>query len=638
MAEIFTPQDINVVLGSDPAVSLVPQWFPQKTEHPPCQAAYHPLVNGELAFGTLEKAIRNAKHSIDYITWGFQSSMIFTRNGNDVSIADLLTDAGKRGVKVRLLVWFSHLADMKSEPNFPGWQSAIDVTKSPTYPIITKDDFSLYTASGRKLGYQTDKQYQADLEWHYKASNNQLKNITVRARDFGWVGDNKAIDTRRGELPYKILEPTKSMKQMYLESLILGAFMPVLGVGAFIANNVNDIMNNDGGRDHILNLTATHHQKSVLIDFEDPDKAVGFVMGHNSLSQYWDDDEHSCIRKTYNTGRDGPTSWQDISGCVYGEILKHMSDNFVDSWEEDTGDSSLKAERKTLLKEDYKPTIKQIKRITEDLGITLKQVAAQICRTQPQYKVYDILKAYMESIQHANQFIYIENQYFRLAAFGQALRDYAAKLAKAGKNPDAHPLYLFVITNSTDEPAQPDWPSNTVGGAQTYKMMDVLGRADTFPVYAKIAKNTTEEVKPEDLPGIKTVICTLVGRGNNTKWEPTYVHSKVMIIDDSFLIQGSANINARSMAYDSEIAVLVQDTDEKSVVREMRQHLFQLHTRSTDKAPAPPKGTDKNEYKNEYDKWNYCIDENKRAIFENGVPLYTLTEFLDKNPDLSNYD
>ncbi|EPN37198.1 phospholipase D/transphosphatidylase, partial [Pseudomonas syringae pv. actinidiae ICMP 18883] len=38
-----------------------------------------------------------------------------------------------------------------------------------------------------------------------------------------------------------------------------------------------------------LSASASHHQKSVLVDYELP-SAVGFVMGHNSLDEYWDTD------------------------------------------------------------------------------------------------------------------------------------------------------------------------------------------------------------------------------------------------------------------------------------------------------------------------------------------------------------
>lgn len=42
-----------------------------------------------------------------------------------------------------------------------------------------------------------------------------------------------------------------------------------------------------------------------------------------------------------------------------------------------------------------------------------------------------------------------------------------------------------------------------------------------------------------------------------------YIHSKLMIVDDNYMICGSANINDRSMMgnRDSEIAVVIEDKE-----------------------------------------------------------------------------
>lgn len=45
--------------------------------------------------------------------------------------------------------------------------------------------------------------------------------------------------------------------------------------------------------------------------------------------------------------------------------------------------------------------------------------------------------------------------------------------------------------------------------------------------------------------------------------EIVYVHSKIMIIDDSIALIGSANINDRSLkgTRDSELAVVIEDSE-----------------------------------------------------------------------------
>ena len=103
------------------------QWFLEN------RTATHPVTHnneltificGEKAFEDIAKHIRNAKHSIDIICWGFDPGMEFVRTGSTwprgETYGDLLIAAGKRGVKVRLLVWYSSLVGGSTQ-NMPGY-------------------------------------------------------------------------------------------------------------------------------------------------------------------------------------------------------------------------------------------------------------------------------------------------------------------------------------------------------------------------------------------------------------------------------------------------------------------------------------------------------------------------------------
>lgn len=54
-----------------------------------------------------------------------------------------------------------------------------------------------------------------------------------------------------------------------------------------------------------------------------------------------------------------------------------------------------------------------------------------------------------------------------------------------------------------------------------------------------------------------------------------YIHSKLMLVDDNFMTLGSANLNLRSMAADSEINVA---TDSIPHNRELRKRIWSLQT------------------------------------------------------------
>jgi phosphatidylserine/phosphatidylglycerophosphate/cardiolipin synthase-like enzyme len=64
-----------------------------------------------------------------------------------------------------------------------------------------------------------------------------------------------------------------------------------------------------------------------------------------------------------------------------------------------------------------------------------------------------------------------------------------------------------------------------------------------------------------------------------------FVHSKVMICDDEFVLIGSANINRRSMTHDSEIQLGIVDAANE-FARELRKTLWKEHFNRTQSDPS----------------------------------------------------
>ena len=50
------------------------------------------------------------------------------------------------------------------------------------------------------------------------------------------------------------------------------------------------------------------------------------------------------------------------------------------------------------------------------------------------------------------------------------------------------------------------------------------------------------------------------------RYLPIYVHAKVAVIDDEWLLIGSANLNRRGLATDTEIAVQVVSSDVAGII------------------------------------------------------------------------
>ncbi|EOG5375230.1 phosphatidylserine/phosphatidylglycerophosphate/cardiolipin synthase family protein [Cronobacter turicensis] len=603
-------------------------WFVQKTEYPPSLATYKPLVNGEEAFAAVHHAIANAQKTVDIICWGFQPSMYFIRNGQEPCIGELLTNiARKKNVKVRILGWEApfNTAGIADEANLPG-----------------KGIMKIKDRAGQSA---TEEQYAFDRRWfsQHSYSDDLLETSGISAAAIKTV--NKLSinplfvgrgfnETERAEIAWRA-------KYMALDK---GLSASTIGIMA---------------------ATPSHHQKTVLVDYELPEHAVGFVMGHNMLDEYWDTDAHSSRDRAGgpapwgpNEGARGFLPRQDISSQVTGPVLEHLHQNFANAWKRETGED-------LLVLRNAKEGAKQLKP-RPDFGTSLM---AQLVRTQAQEGKRDIEKLYLQAVNNATQFIYIENQYFRWPPLAETIKNAALAQTKAGRDPGKHgALHLFVVTNVTDG-------GIGAGTVNTQRMLESLGRADTIPEVTKLRqieqlrketlshpestidpgtymdpeknRRRTQEMReknaeyqqkeqeikdsvivPESRPGLKTHICSLVAQDSPpANWVPVYVHSKLMIINDVFTTHGSANINTRSMQVDSEMNIAHECS---SVTRDLRRRLWNLHTNGKGFQDEPEKA---------FEVWDYLIGRNdKLKNTGENIPEAPLVKFNYDKPTLKDLD
>jgi len=629
-----------IATGKTTSTTLTLPWFLQKTEYHPVPATFEPLVNGERAFGALYDAIMAATTSIDYICWGFQPSMYFKRTGNagDLCIGDLLVKKGAEGVKVRILCWYMPLAQFIENP-------------TPGNNVI----------SGFSKGKQNrnDAQEEYDRQWYDQArftgvadqnsimrfSPYYLKNVEFATRDFGFI--------ERVEIAWQLL---------------------VNG------EDKNGTKNNKFQTTGAMTAAPTHHQKMVLIDYEKPEKAIGFVMGHNTLDAYWDRDDHSYARMHARFGRNGATPRQDISSKVTGPILEHLNHNFCQAWMRRTGVDLLSQRKNSAAK----------LKVRSDAGTP---IMAQLLRTQQQEGVHDIKALYLKATNNVTNYIYMENQYFRWEPVATAIKNAAQKQLEWGRSHAKHgAIHLFVVTNSSDE-------GMGDGSMNTYRMLSSLGREDVLPTVSKLERNDKLDeqlrqarsemisarqsllslnyvaqgldpkllqkmkdereakveaaearqkaleasiplkkaatIVPVEIPGLKVHICTLVAPDSPPdNWLPVYIHSKLAIIDDVFTTLGSANINIRSMEVDSELNICHESP---ALSKPLRKQLWDIHTKGM--------GAQDN-VAEAFNNWQDIIDENKRrqeinnrpSLDEKKSPYASLIEFYRDSPARKNLD
>lgn len=613
-------------------------WFLDSKESSPVAATFRPLINGKEAFTTLHEKIEKAEHSIDIAIWGFQPSMHLKRDGKSKCIGDLLIEKAKAGVQVRILVW------------------------SIPFKIQTFSEANMGNAPGVFKGGVpgvTNAQRQYDRNW-YLAREGKLHTL-----------DPHASQNIQKSYPH-LWELSKSSYQNNLK---------------FKTRSVESQSNQYEDKElpenakSTLRLFPSHHQKTVLIDYEVPHKAVGFVMEHNMLDNYWDDNSHISGKVSApNQGKNVDTPLQDVSSIVSGEVLWYINRNFCQSWDK-VSSEKLGEKRKALTFDKYP--------FNKSAGGT--PLMAQILRTYDKPDIEDIKKIYLQNIKRVTSYIYTENQYFRWPPLAEAFIKHWQNLRSKGR-PANMPIHWFVVTNSSND-------GLGKGTYTTNKMLEKLGRQDVMPNVAlthtdriefleaslgnnhaqgqgsasTIAKwkrelaelkesqkqrsgtreqsytKNAEEVREKEFVkklkkelGVKVHVCTLTA---SNAWKEVYIHSKVTIIDDVFTVISSANLNTRSMQVDTELGIF---TENGAVARKLRKDLWKLHTRDLHKAnnaagkfdnvANPDAMNDPNIAKIAFERWEKIMQINKANIKGGKPPLYPLCEFLRLDPKISQLD
>lgn len=387
---------VPIALSCTRSATITAPWFVQRTEYNPAPATYLPLVNGEAAFGAVFDAIRKAEHSIDILCWGFQPSMYF-RRGSDAlgspSIGDLLEYKGleKPGIKIRLLVWSDALNVASfSEDMMPGNHGVIGL------------------AGAAKDG-RTRAQQEFDQLWYRRANLNNVTRGSAKskANPFSALKPLKNIEFATRD--FDLRERAEIAWRTWISGPDGDPMLKILNTGAMTAE-------------------PSHHQKMVLVDYEVPEQAIGFVMGHNTLDEYWDRDDHTAMRQAPRMGRNGLHPRQDMSAKVTGPIVDYLNRNFCQAWDDATGQSITPARATLACRLKLRP----------EHGTP---VMAQVLRTQSQHGkggTKDIASLYLQAVNNTTNFVYIENQYFRYMPVADKLRKNVNAQIAGGRNPAKH--------------------------------------------------------------------------------------------------------------------------------------------------------------------------------------------------------
>jgi phosphatidylserine/phosphatidylglycerophosphate/cardiolipin synthase-like enzyme len=256
-----------------------------------------------------------------------------------------------------------------------------------------------------------------------------------------------------------------------------------------------------------LPMGASHHQKAIIVD-----DAIAFCGGGDIGPDRWDTPQHldddprrEQTRHAHGAHDKDFDSRHEVMGLVEGAPAKALGLLFRERWARCAGETPP----------EPPPT-----RPSWPAQVTpqFRAVAVGLSRTHGAWKRYpevrEVEALHLRSIARARRCIYLENQYFTSPLIAAAL---AARL----REPEGPEVVLIGTEHS------PSFFDQATMDRTRVRFIEKLKRADRFGRFQAYSPVTT------------------LGR-------IIIVHAKLTIIDDRLLRIGSANLNNRSLGFDTE--------------------------------------------------------------------------------------
>ena len=274
---------------------------------------------------------------------------------------------------------------------------------------------------------------------------------------------------------------------------------------------------------------ATHHQKLVVVD-----GLLAFVGGMDICADRWDDRRH-LFENPDRADTNGPfSSYHDIQSFHTGPVVQELVAIFNQRWI-NSGAEPI------LLKSGDGPIPLEVEHL-----IPLSTDRVAVSRTQAlnfhphQNGIMEIRSLFTRAINSAQRLIYLENQYF-------SSQSIFAALVQRMTAEDRSRLQIVMLL-----PNELPLTEKLFLGRTQMKMLRAL---------QQVAIDTGHEL------GVYSTACVKDGIR-----QMTFIHSKLLLVDDCFLSIGSANITNRSMGLDTELNVSWEaSTGQDPLIASIRQ-------------------------------------------------------------------
>jgi phospholipase D1/2 len=370
---------------------------------------------------------------------------------------------------------------------------------------------------------------------------------------------------------------------------------------------------------HIFTIYGkTMHQKFIICDTDNGNDSMAYIGGLDLSFGRYDTPEHPLfpednsdfMKYAFNEqlpDKDQNTfygnvrlPWHDIHMAVTGDIVKDLAKHFYDRWTHALftdkctflrGNQAADKHANLNLLELVKVATKETER-----GPYNSQLLLSFGETEKNAEK-SIQKAYLTTIALAKQFIYIESQFLIGGSMmwedpneygnNQIPVQILLRIEEAIRYKQQFKVYVVIPLFPDNQKYMPHVMYNQF---QTIKMMyRVIGL-----MIKKHRGTDSNAPKPDDYLFIGCLGKSEVNKKDNkAEHNQIYVHSKMMIIDDRFIIAGSANLNERSMngAMDAEICVSLWNKNHTganmAVIQAEERHDAELGTEPQEEKVQP---------------------------------------------------
>ncbi|HEY6759967.1 MAG TPA: phospholipase D-like domain-containing protein [Baekduia sp.] len=462
------------------------------------------IIDGDAILLALEEAVAAARHSVLIAFWALDAGLDLRSKaalkGGRRTWLDLLVSTARRGAMVCVLMNDFDALAFGGTAHVGAWltyrrlvDAAADARLSNLQVVCSRH--------GAQVPASTVAQVPGAAGF-YPAVADRLNQLDRRSRA-GWFANSPSLWAVLDWLP----DDTVAVKDK-------NRFFPV--------------------------FPATHHQKLVLVDGR-----FAFAGGINLTEGYRDTPLHQ------RAGR----PWHDAFLKVEGEPVGDIRDNFIGRWNEERKactaflTAANAATRRVSMPIGATAELDSKSIALADPDQARPSFPCQVHRTISRYRNdrrgipdllrRDVLDGYLLAIGLAEDFIYIENQYFREQAIADAIIDRHVK--QRGLQT------LIVLPDVVEEllTGPPD-PVSELGILLQHNAIDRMQKA----IGPNLGLYTMK--RPQDDRMV-------------------YVHAKVLIVDDVYGNLGSANAHPRGFRMDTELNLAWHDP---VTVRRLRTDLW----------------------------------------------------------------